>query len=87
MVKLHLEYIKVKRDTRSYKVYLKDLRNVIRHSKKDRPPVPNFEEKQFSEISDHLTTGARDSIGSDMSGFSTLDLEDLMEFEPFIVSI
>lgn len=49
MVKLFLEYIQVKRSERKYKVYLKDIKSIHMSAKKERPPVPMFEEKPFLE--------------------------------------
>ena len=64
MVKHHLEYIRVTRNLKNYRVYLKDLKNVIRLERRDRPPVPVFEDKSLSEISDQTSIPNRNSTGS-----------------------
>lgn len=43
MTKKHLEFIRVKRGDRNYKIYLKDIKSALRVPKKQLPPVPAFE--------------------------------------------
>ena len=73
MAKRQLEYIKVQRNNRLYKVYLKDIRSVTRTARKSRPPVPSFHDKPLSTLAP-----------SEVSLSHSLELQDLMEFEPFV---
>lgn len=42
MTKTELKYIKVVRDLKKYKVFLKDVRVILVRKRKARPPVPSF---------------------------------------------
>jgi hypothetical protein len=64
MGKRHLEYIRVKRNNKIYKVYLRDLKNVVRRERKERPPVPIFEEKPEVEICNKSIADTRNSVMS-----------------------
>lgn len=88
MTRRHLEYIKVKKNNRNYRIYLKDIKGVVRIAKRVLPPVPIFEEKIILPVLDkkgveELSTNTRDSVQGSISASNSFDFEDSMEFEPF----
>ena len=88
MGKRYLEFIKVKRNNQSYKIYLKDIKAVVRVPRKSLPPVPSFEEASPCEGSkgvDLLSIDTRDSKKEQGLGTGSFDFDSSIEFEPFAI--
>ena len=79
MAKRHLEFIRVKRGGRNYRIYLKDIKSALRVPKKQLPPVPAFEAHDhllslsLAKREDQESVKTAHSIANSLSGSGSFD--------------
>jgi hypothetical protein len=51
-----ITYVRVKKNGKAYRVYIKDLKAIIMRPRRvNRPPVPKFEDPSDEESTDHTS--------------------------------